>query len=52
MQEGDATYDLPYTMDYVINVAVRASATSTYGYFPLIIDTGSANLGTWEPFYP
>lgn len=45
LQEGDAEYDLPFTMDYVIDLAVRATEADNYTFHPCIIDTGSANLG-------
>jgi hypothetical protein len=48
LQEGDAEYDLPFTMDYVIDLAVRASETEEFTFHPCIIDTGSANLGASE----
>lgn len=45
-QEGDSTYDLPYTFAYVVDVAV-GSSTSGSGFeeYSTIVDTGSANLG-------
>ena len=46
MQEGESTYDMPYAMDYVVDVAVQKSTDSDWGYYSAIVDTGSANLGT------
>jgi hypothetical protein len=39
-------------MDYSVDVAIKALDATDYGYYEVIMDTGSSNLGALTRLWP